>query len=82
MNYNYDDSIIGAIVVVSGLYLVVWGKSKEYKARNEMPPSPTKENSLQHQQQLPVTAPRNEISDNKTQLVFHAEEQCYNCGPN
>ncbi|XP_027190291.1 WAT1-related protein At4g08290-like isoform X2 [Cicer arietinum] len=75
-------SIIGAIVVVSGLYLVVWGKSKEYKARNEMPPSPTKENSLQHQQQLPVTAPRNEISDNKTQLVFHAEEQCYNCGPN
>jgi hypothetical protein len=45
-------------VVVLGLYLVVWGKSKEYKARNHihMPPSPTKEDSLHdQQQQLPVT---------------------------
>ncbi|PNY16548.1 auxin-induced protein 5ng4-like [Trifolium pratense] len=56
-------SIIGAIVVVVGLYLVVWGKSKEYKARNDMQQSPTKDNTLQDQQQLPVTAPTKESSD-------------------
>lgn len=79
-------SIIGAIVVVLGLYLVVWGKSKEYKARNhiDMPSSPTKEDSLQdQQQQLPVTAPRNESNDiNKAQLVIHSEEKCHGCGQN
>ncbi|CAJ2658848.1 unnamed protein product [Trifolium pratense] len=56
-------SIIGAIVVVVGLYLVVWVKSKEYKARNDMQQSPTKDNTLQDQQQLPVTAPTKESSD-------------------
>jgi hypothetical protein len=84
--FFYDDSIIGAIVVVLGLYLVVWGKSKEYKARNHihMPPSPTKEDSLHdQQQQLPVTVPRNESNDiNEAQLVIHSEEKCHGCGQN
>lgn len=78
-------SIIGAIVVVLGLYLVVWGKSKEYKARNhvDMPPSPTKDSLQDQQQQLPVTAPRNESNDmNKAQLVIHSEEKCDGCGQN
>ncbi|XP_045804514.1 WAT1-related protein At4g08290-like [Trifolium pratense] len=76
-------SIIGAIVVVLGLYLVVWGKSKEYKARNNMQQSRTKESTLQDQQQLPVTAPpKNESSDNKAQIVIHNEEKCHGCDQN
>jgi hypothetical protein len=82
LNYYYDDSIIGAIVVVLGLYLVVWGKSKEYKARNDMQPSPTKDNTLHDQQQLPVTAPTNENSDNKAKLVIHGKENCQGCDQN
>ncbi|RDX68802.1 WAT1-related protein [Mucuna pruriens] len=54
----YLGSIIGAIVVVLGLYLVVWGKSKECQGR--MPPSPEDQ-----QRQLPVTAPTNDSNDNK-----------------
>ncbi|CAI8597417.1 unnamed protein product [Vicia faba] len=79
-------SIIGAVVVVLGLYLVVWGKSKEQKGRNNdihMTESPMKENPLQDLHQLPVTAPKNDSSDsNKSQLVMHGEETCYNCGRN
>lgn len=76
-------SIIGAIVVVLGLYLVVWGKSKEQKARSDdihMTESPRKENQLQDLHQLPVTAPKKD--SNKAQLVMHGEETCYNCGRN
>ncbi|XP_027358332.1 WAT1-related protein At4g08290-like [Abrus precatorius] len=50
----YLGSIIGAIVVVFGLYLVVWGKSKECKGR--IPPSPAEDDFAQNQRQLPVTA--------------------------
>jgi len=56
-------SVIGAIVVVLGLYLVVWGKSKECQRR--MPPSPAKDIFPEEQRQLPVTAPRNDSNDNK-----------------
>lgn len=51
--------------MVVGLYLVVWGKSKEQKRL--MPPSPEKEITLQ----LPVTVPRNDSNDDnyKAQLV-------------
>ncbi|XP_061356505.1 WAT1-related protein At4g08290-like [Gastrolobium bilobum] len=67
----YLGSIIGAIVVVAGLYLVVWGKSKEYKGG--MPLSP----AVQDEHQLPVTAPSNDSSDiNKAQLVIHGDRKC------
>ncbi|KAJ1376897.1 EamA domain [Sesbania bispinosa] len=62
----YLGSIVGAIVVVVGLYAVVWGKSKENKAR-----MPATENSLQNQQQLPVTAPR---KDNNCNKIVHGDE--------
>ena len=48
--------------MVLGLYLVVWGKSKECQRR--MLPSPAKDNFPEDQRQLPVTAPRNS-NDNK-----------------
>ncbi|CAJ1974210.1 unnamed protein product [Sphenostylis stenocarpa] len=60
----YLGSIIGAVVVVLGLYLVVWGKSKECQQRI-MPPNPGNDNSTEDQRQLPVTAPRNNSDDNK-----------------
>ncbi|KHN09197.1 WAT1-related protein At4g08290-like [Glycine soja] len=60
----YLGSIIGAIVVVLGLYLVVWGKYKECHGR-PMPPSLTKDTSPEDQRQLPVTAPKNDTNDNK-----------------
>ncbi|KAL2339800.1 hypothetical protein Fmac_007740 [Flemingia macrophylla] len=61
----YLGSIIGAIVVLLGLFLVVWGKYKECQGR--MPPSPERitlhnANSIQ----LPITAPTNDSNDNKT----------------
>jgi len=59
-----DVSIIGAVVVVLGLYLVVWGKYKECQKRI-MPPSHANVISPQDQRQLPVTAPKND-SNNKT----------------
>ncbi|KAL1309907.1 hypothetical protein HN51_052641 [Arachis hypogaea] len=55
----YLGSVIGAIVVVGGLYAVVWGKYKEQKA---------KENSEQQQQQLPVIALTNNDTNNKPQF--------------
>ncbi|KAG5031373.1 hypothetical protein JHK85_015355 [Glycine max] len=58
----YLGSIIGATVVVLGLYLVVWGKYKECHGRS-MPPSSANDNPPEDQRQLPVTATRN---DNKT----------------
>ncbi|KAG5067561.1 hypothetical protein JHK86_011292 [Glycine max] len=60
----YLGSIIGAIVVVLGLYLVVWGKYKECHGRS-MPPSPEKDNFLEDQRQLSVTVPKNDTNDNK-----------------
>ena len=56
--------------MVVGLYLVVWGKSKEQK--RVMPPSPEKEISLQGQEQLPLTVPRNDGNNNNKvhQLVI------------
>lgn len=32
-------SIIGAVLIVCGLYAVVWGKSKEMKKKNQLVPS-------------------------------------------
>ncbi|KAL9313596.1 hypothetical protein ACSQ67_019048 [Phaseolus vulgaris] len=61
----YLGSIIGAVVVVLGLYLVVWGKSKECQQGIIMTPSPANDNSPEDQRQLPVTAPRNDSNDNK-----------------
>ncbi|KAJ1439263.1 EamA domain [Sesbania bispinosa] len=61
-------SIIGGVIVVTGLYLVVWGKAKEQKRL--MPPSPVKDNSLQGQQQLPVTVPKTDTIRNEAQLVI------------
>jgi len=65
----YYTSIIGGVVVVIGLYLVVWGKAKEQK--HLMPPSPEKV-TLQRQQQLPVTVPISDDANdnNKAQLVI------------
>ncbi|KAK7301343.1 hypothetical protein RJT34_12206 [Clitoria ternatea] len=58
-------SIIGGVVVVIGLYLVVWGKAKEQKRMNLMPPSPEKD-TLQGQMHLPVTVPRiGDCAENK-----------------
>ncbi|XP_028757545.1 WAT1-related protein At4g08290 [Neltuma alba] len=54
-------SIIGGVVVSVGLYLVAWGKHKEYK--HLMPPSPEKDT-----RQLPVTmAPTIVVDDHKPQ---------------
>jgi len=61
LNLN-EISIIGAVVVVLGLYLVVWGKSKECQ-QGIMSPSPPNHNSPEDQRQLPVTAPRNDSND-------------------
>ncbi|XP_027358320.1 WAT1-related protein At4g08290-like [Abrus precatorius] len=69
----YLGSIIGAVVVVFGLYLVVWGKSKECKGR--LAPSPTEDNSTQDQQQLPVTVPKNDISDSNAKVDLHCNER-------
>jgi len=65
----YCISIIGGVVVVVGLYLVVWGKSKEQK-KNLMAASPEKV-TLQRQKQLPLSVLRSEDNnDNKPQLVI------------
>ncbi|XP_057442705.1 WAT1-related protein At4g08290-like [Lotus japonicus] len=61
----YLGSLIGGVVVVMGLYLVVWGKAKEQK--NLIPPCPEKEIS----QQLPVIAPKIENNENKAQVVIN-----------
>ncbi|KAK7275668.1 hypothetical protein RIF29_16789 [Crotalaria pallida] len=65
----YLGSIIGGVVVVTGLYLVVWGKSKEQKRL--MPQSPVKETSSL---QLPVTVSKNESNNNnKAQLIINSD---------
>ncbi|KAL2339801.1 hypothetical protein Fmac_007741 [Flemingia macrophylla] len=57
-------SIIGAIVMVIGLYAVVWGKCKERKGQT-MLTSPAQDNSQEDQEKLSVTAPINDTNDNK-----------------
>ncbi|BAT82055.1 hypothetical protein VIGAN_03199900 [Vigna angularis var. angularis] len=62
-------SIMGGAVVVVGLYLVVWGKSKEQK-KHSMPASPEKD-TLQRQQQLPLSVLRSDDNNNnKPQMVI------------
>jgi len=62
-------SIVGGVVVVTGLYLVVWGKSKEQKAM--MSDESPQKISQQGQQQLPITVPKIDVNDdNKPQLVI------------
>lgn len=34
MCLTFVNRVIGAIVIVAGLYLVVWGKSKDYKSES------------------------------------------------
>jgi hypothetical protein len=45
-------SIVGAVVVVTGLYIVVWGKSTEQKA---MMSDESPQELSQQGQQLPIT---------------------------
>lgn len=56
--------------MVTGLYLVVWGKSKEQKSIMLEEESPQKI-SLQGQQQLPITVSEvdDNVNTNKAQLV-------------
>ncbi|KAL5071077.1 hypothetical protein RYX36_021964 [Vicia faba] len=63
-------SIVGGVVVVTGLYLVVWGKSKEQKSIMLEEESPQKI-SQQGQQQLPITVSKidDNVNINKAQLV-------------
>ena len=40
-------SVIGGVIIVAGLYAVLWGKHKEHKEKEaEMIPEPIKENGL------------------------------------
>lgn len=63
-------SIVGGVVVVTGLYLVVWGKSKEQK-NVMMSESPQKIS-----QQLPITVPQidDNENNNKPQLVIIGDQ--------
>lgn len=51
-------SILGAILIVFGLYTVVWGKSKDPLALDE--PLKDEKGSVNHE--LPVTAANNSIN--------------------
>jgi S-ribosylhomocysteine lyase LuxS involved in autoinducer biosynthesis len=67
-------SIVGGVVVVTGLYLVVWGKSKEQKRIMLEEEAPQKI-SQQGQQQLPITVPKIDVIDNnKHQLVIVGDQ--------
>jgi S-ribosylhomocysteine lyase LuxS involved in autoinducer biosynthesis len=67
-------SIVGGVVVVTGLYLVVWGKSKEQKRIMLEEEAPQKI-SQQGQQQLPITVPKIDVNDNnKHQLVIIGDQ--------
>lgn len=35
--------MIGAVIIMAGLYLVVWGKSKDHKSANQSPITDTKD---------------------------------------
>ncbi|CAJ2674444.1 unnamed protein product [Trifolium pratense] len=67
-------SILGGVVVVTGLYLVVWGKSKEQKRIMAEEEAPQKI-SQQEQQQLPITVPKVDVNENnKSQLVIIGDQ--------
>lgn len=70
-------SIIGAVLIVCGLYVVLWGKSKEMKKINQLVPS---ESSLEQEEivQIVVTCAVDDKSnhnDNNAQVVTNNEEQ-------
>ena len=40
-----NDSILGATLIVCGLYMVLWGKSREMKMKNQPEPSKSSQES-------------------------------------
>ena len=57
------DSILGAALIVCGLYMVLWGKSKEMKIINQ--PEPSKSSQESHSQ-LSETATATTINNNNS----------------
>ncbi|KAK7336979.1 hypothetical protein VNO77_17534 [Canavalia gladiata] len=62
----YLGRVIGAIVIILGLYLVVWGKSKDYGSPNSI----TKEDILPARQTVEEINPKEENSDDE--VIIHS----------
>lgn len=71
---NFVHRVIGAIVIVAGLYLVVWGKSKDYKSESlsiddkeaanpEQTIEATNNNDEKHQQVITINEPTEENAE-------------------
>ncbi|CAL5183151.1 unnamed protein product [Lathyrus oleraceus] len=82
-------SIIGAVLIVCGLYAVVWGKSKEMKKKNQLAPSqstdeidpveivvkPVVEDKSNHSNNNSHSSKLHVISDNEDEHVQNQEKE-------
>ncbi|KAK7246802.1 hypothetical protein RIF29_41672 [Crotalaria pallida] len=83
-------SILGAVLIVCGLYVVLWGKSKEMKKMNQLVPSQSPRDEESHILDIMVRSPaenksnynsNNDTHDNAANVAREIEFSSQNNGP-
>ncbi|XVF68087.1 hypothetical protein PTKIN_Ptkin10aG0175000 [Pterospermum kingtungense] len=67
----YLGSVIGAVLIVTGLYVVLWGKGQEMKKKNQLVPSTSSDNGAI---EIVVTSSENNISINKDDNILSSKD--------
>ncbi|BAT86831.1 hypothetical protein VIGAN_05014800 [Vigna angularis var. angularis] len=65
--------IIGAVLIVCGLYMVLWGKSKEMKKNNQLVPAA--DNSHEDESDRVEVVVRDEVEDKSNQKKRHKNDE-------
>ena len=69
------DSILGAALIVCGLYMVLWGKSREMKMKNQPEPSKSSQESQSQSSEIATASAINNNNYGKARTPKSAQLQ-------